>query len=90
MIHGLLDFSNQVRDVAVVYHFIAWKCLFIGCKDALDLPAWYLVNRRIFLTIIFLRFTFYIMTRLSHTTQILCCHYLNIVYKACLIFTFHS
>ena len=41
-----------------------------------------------FLTIIFcdLQFT----TRLSHTTQILCCHYLNIVYKACLIFTFHS
>ena len=48
MIHGLLKFSNQVRFVAVVYHFIAWKCLFIGCKDALDLPAWYLVNRRIF------------------------------------------
>ena len=27
-------------------------------------------------------------THLSHTTQILCCHYLNIVYKACLILHF--
>ena len=88
MIHGLLKFSNQVRFVAVVYHFIAWKCLFIGCKDALDLPAWYLINRRIFNHNFFGDLQF--MTRLSHTTQILCCHYLNIVYKACLIFTFHS
>ena len=44
----IIKVLESVRFVAVVYHFIAWKCLFIGCKDALDLPAWYLVNRRIF------------------------------------------